>query len=293
MSGRLTAVALSALAAVSAGLSPHAPQRPQGVVPSFADFTIETQQSAVGSSWRSVETLYLAGARYRRDLVHEMPGAPARRFISMTSCADRRTVQLYADARLFAVSGLDDWTRYPGQPVLLGAEVLVMIDGVDTGERRHVGPFEARHVRTTITVEPGLGANTEPGTTEIDGWYINPPGLFCRDQFAQGDAWLEAVKPGGRSDRRVYRTKGAARRGYPVEETTRVMTAAGASVNRVDFTRVSEQALDPALFEIPPGYRAALPLPWGGHDPTRPDTLPNRAAVYWTSFTQYVRSIFH
>jgi len=42
-----------------------------------------------------------------------------------------------------------------------------------------------------------------------------------------------------------------------------------------------EQDRDPALFDVPAGYRAALPYSSGGFDLSRPDTLGNRLAVLW------------
>lgn len=70
------------------------------------------------------------------------------------------------------------WGGRQGHPFLsepneTGPEVVVTVDTEDTGERRQMGSFDARRVRTSITVEPSKGAAAKPGTVEIDGWYID------------------------------------------------------------------------------------------------------------------------
>ena len=56
---------------------------------------------------------------------------------------------------------------------------------------------------------------------------------------------------------------------------------------------ISDVPLDPALFEIPDGYRPALPVGNGGFDLERPDTLVNRVRVAYentASWLQYTWS---
>ena len=51
---------------------------------------------------------------------------------------------------------------------------------------------------------------------------------------------------------------------------------------------VNNRPLDPALFDVPPGYRPALRR-WGSDfDLTRPDTLFNRATVVWETASGWV-----
>jgi hypothetical protein len=54
------------------------------------------------------------------------------------------------------------------------------------GERRQMGSFDARSVKTSITVEPSKGAAAKPGTVEIDGWYIDLFGVDCRERDREG-----------------------------------------------------------------------------------------------------------
>ena len=100
------------------------------------------------------------------------------------------------------------------------------------------------------------------------------------------------VGPGGLRDRHRYTTKGAASRGYVIEETTRFTQRGGTYVDRVELIELSEHPLDLSLFDIQGDYRPALPLVRGGYDMTKPDTLANRLQVYWDEITLVARTIF-
>jgi hypothetical protein len=43
--------------------------------------------------------------------------------------------------------------------------------------------------------------------------------------------------------------------------------------------------LDKSLFDVPAGYRPALPRLTGPFDMTKPDTVANRLAAYWQGVT--------
>ena len=274
---------------------------PGFVVPSFTDLTIKKRRAlGTASSSRTTELLYLKGARERRELTFERRSgdAPAGS-ATISQCDQRRSVQLNLVAKLYAVSVLEDFserrTRRPPLPEGQGADVTTTMDAVDTGERRQVGRYVARRVRTTITVDPSSGANTPASTREIDGWYIDLPGLGCSKQTATGYLTVgEVVRPGGLQDRQQYLTKGAARRGYAIEETTR-FTQPGrlATVDKLELIELSEGPVDASLFEIPRDYRPALPLVRGGYDLTKPDTVANRVQDYWNELTRLTRAIFY
>jgi hypothetical protein len=143
-----------------------------------------------------------------------------------------------------------------------------------------------------ITVEPSPGAHTPPSTREIDGWYIDLPGLGCSS--APAAAYLTGVVVGtdGVRDRHHYKTRGTASRGYAIEETTRFTQTGGTYLDKVELVELSEHPLDASLFEIPHDYRPALPLIAGGYDMTKPDTLVNRVQMYWDEMMLVARAIF-
>ena len=298
MRGRRSILLLPIALAVAPAILAQTLSIPAFVVPTFADLTIKTQRSfGTTSSRGTTEVLYLKGARERREFLDEQPGNRRSNYATIMQCDQRRSVQLNPEAKLYSVSVLEDWsaqvTRGRPAPEGQGADVTTTFDAADTGERRPAGHYVARRVRTTVTVEPSPGANTPPSTRETDGWYMDLPGLGCSDSATT--AYLsvgEVVGPGGIRDRHHYKTKGAASRGYAIEETTRFTQTGGTTVDRVELIELSEHPLDSSLFDIPRDYRPALPRVRGGYDMTKPDTLANRLQDYWDEITLVARTIF-
>jgi hypothetical protein len=298
MRGRRSVLLLPIALAVAPAVLAQTLSIPALVVPTFADLTIKKRQSfGTALSRGTTEVLYLKGARERHELLYEQPGDRGFNYVTIMQCDQRRSVQLNPEATLYSVSVLEDRSAQlrPGPPVPegQGADVTTTFDAMDTGQRRPAGHYVARRVRTTVTVEPSPGANTPPSTRETDGWYLDLPGLGCSD--AATTAYLtvgEAVRPGGLRDRHHYKTKGAASRGYAIEETTRYTQTGGTTVDRVELIELSEHPLDSSLFDVPRDYRPALPRVRGGYDMTKPDTLANRLQEYWDEITLVARTIF-
>jgi hypothetical protein len=297
MGGRRSALLVPIAAAVAPVILAQALSTPAFVVPTFADLTIKTRHSfGATSSSAMTEVLYLKGARERREFLYEPPRNGQSRYATIMQCDQRRRVQLNLDARLYSVSVVEDWSprsmRGRPAPEEQGADVTTTFDAVDTGERRSAGHYVARRVRTVVTVEPSPGANSPPSTRETDGWYIDLPGLGCSG--AATTAYLtanEVVGPSGLRDRHLYKTKGAARRGYAIEETTRFTQTGTTNVDRVELIELVESPLDVSRFDIPRDYRPALPLVRGGNDLTKPDTLANRLQMYWDEITVVAHTI--
>ena len=271
---------------------------PSFVVPTFGDLTIKKRHSfGTPSSSGSTEVLYLKGGRERHEFLYEQAGNTGPGQATIVQCDQHRSVQLNLEAKLYSVSVLEDSSaRLKVErpvPEGQGADVTTTFDAVDTGERRPAGHYVARRVRTTVTVEPSPGANSPPSTRETDGWYIDLPGLGCSD--AATTAYVtanEVVGPSRLRDRHLYKTKGAARRGYAIEETTRFTQSGRTSVDRVELIELFESPLDLSLFDIPRDYRPALPLVRGGNDLTKPDTLTNRLQMYWDEITVVAHTVF-
>jgi hypothetical protein len=298
MGGRRSALCLPIALAVAPVLLAQTLSIPAFVVPTFADLTVKKRHSfGPTSSTSTTEVLYLQGARERREFLYDYSGSRSLGYATVTQCDQRRSVQLNPEAKIYSVSVLEDWSAQfkRGRPVPegQGADVTTTFDAVDTGERRPAGHYVARRVRTTVTVEPSPGANTSPSTRETDGWYIDLPGLGCSDAATTAYVSVgEAVRPGGLRDRHHYKTKGAASRGYVIEETTHFTQTGGTTVDRVELIELSEHPLDSSLFDVPRDYRPALPRVRGGYDMAKPDTLANRLQEYWDEITLVARTIF-
>jgi hypothetical protein len=267
---------------------------PKFAVPNHPDLTIKTRRTS--GDWLSqVDTLYLKGARERTEIVTEKPArADAMKLVVIRQCDKKRTFNLNERDKIYAASEIEDWSERlkKARPASLsqasGAEVMMTIDSVDTGERRQFQRYTARHVKVKIRFEPSPGASTQASVEETDGWYIDLPEFGCQEQALSGFARLSISN---RQDRFQTKWLGKAPRGYAIEETS-VITEAGKKTNsKVELLEISEAPLNPSVFELPVGYRLALQTGNGGADLTKPDTISNRAQYYWARLTFWVRGL--
>jgi hypothetical protein len=269
---------------------------PRFVVPNFPDLTIKTRRTSHRLS--SVDTLFLKGARQRSEILTARTSST--KLISITQCDARRRYSLDENWKTYDSFPIQDWQeRMKGaRPIpqleMSGAEVIVTVDSVDTGERRQFGSFEARRVKTTTKVEPGPGAVIPARVSEVDGWYIDLPGFGCQESRGVG-VGLTSFWPAGeppKQDRVIVKQLGNSPRGIPIEETSRDTQRNLTTVSKVELLEFSEAPLDASLFELPAGYRPALRTPYSGRDMTKPDTLGNRLQAYWEFWTASARRWF-
>ena len=265
------------------------------VLSHFSDLKIKTRRSDQASI--VVETLYLQGARQRREYLQDKPVKVS--FVSISRCDERQRIDLNDDARLYAELPIVDWserrqltrtTPPTHEHDMTGADVTITADSVDTGERRQQGAYTARRVKTKITVESGPGAATPASVEERDGWYIDLPGLGC--QNSTHGIGFATLRLGNHRDRFHLKQLGKAPGGFPVEETVTKTEAAKSTVSKLELLEFSETPLDGALFQVPKGYFPALSTPHGGYDMTRPETLGNRVQVYWAELKDWTRQWF-
>jgi len=241
-----------------------APANPTFVVPSFHDLMIKTRETR-GLMYSMVTTWYFKGPRERIEHLPEASFRSPLPFVaSIMQCDLRTQIRLFEHTKTYSssVSHVDE--RDPSRPrprptkPPTGPDVTVTSDSVDTGERRQIGSYEAHRIKTTITVEPSKGAATKPGEVEIDGWYLDLPGLHCRADSAREDRppvmdWITLVRAGAH-DHLIFKNHGPVPRGFKVEETATQRQAGNIIVNKIELLEVSDQPLDEALFEVPSDY---------------------------------------
>jgi hypothetical protein len=137
---------------------------------------------------------------------------------------------------------------------------------------------------TTTTVERD---GAPPRIVAIrDGWYIDTPALAC-DTSGDSSAVAVLTLNGERPD---MRWRGRARTGTVLEERDRMFEGAGTFERQTELVEVSGAPIPPATFDVPDGYQPALPMPGGGHDLTRADTIANRAVLLWTMAAGWIQS---
>jgi hypothetical protein len=234
------------------------PAQPADVIVDFRDLTIKTRVT-MDSRNSPLMTWYFKGSRMRTEMRDPDATSPVAN-INIYQC-DRAV-------RIFFNDSPKTYHSVPADPTQMHAtahpapeipqsegEVTVTTDSVDTGERRKVGSYQARRVKTTITVEPGPDAVSHKSKTEIDGWYLDLPGLYCQVNGKQGMGWTAAWS--GRRDRVLFKRLGTAPRGFAVEETTTKTEGETVFIQKIEFLEISDKPLDDSLFEVPPGYSPA------------------------------------
>lgn len=203
----------------------------------------------------------LKGARERS----EIKTGYGMDIINITQCDLKRTVQVSDKTRKYVVTPMEtgDSTgtsgtdaRVTAEPSRRGGVITYNTTAVDTGERKDMFSFKARHVKTTMSIESSPDAcSPMKQRMETDGWYIDFAfGLSCET----GGSQMMGAPPaaGGCRDRVRFNRQGAARTGYPLMETT---TMYGPN-EEVTFTstkevvELSREPLDAALFDVPAGY---------------------------------------
>lgn len=229
-----------------------------GATTASADVKVKMNTSAGGASSESV--VYIKGKRQRSEQGAGM--------VSITQCDLKRDVRLNTMTKTYTVSPFDnpantaspasaDSARTNRTPAKRGGIITSTITTKDTGERKQMFGFTARRIKTSMVTESSPEAcNQSKSRMEIDGWYIDFAADFACEAQTAG-IMQRAMNGGDCQDQ--YRTKqiGAARTGYAVQQTMTFYDEAGkASTGYTqEVVELSKTPLDPALFDVPTGYR--------------------------------------
>jgi hypothetical protein len=145
----------------------------------------------------------------------------------------------------------------PTQPKR-GGVVNVTNSMSDTGERKELFGFAARHIKTSTVQEASPEACNKSHKSETDGWYIDFQFEFdCPGQKAIHSGAPVKVQRDCEDEIRA-RTIGVAKLGFPVLMTTTSYRADGrTSTMTQEVIELSREPLDAALFEVPEGYALA------------------------------------
>ena len=276
---------LALLAAMAMGA-----QDPPGfVVPSSPDLTIRLRAQQAGSH-RSTVTIRLKGARQVRERRTEFPGGSSS-IVEIGQCDHRRMMLLSPEHKTYAYVPIGP---PPGSTPPRGAVAVtsshtvpgreeIVIDAVDTGERRQMGGLTARHVVTTTKTTIGGAIPASVRTRIQDGWYVDLPPVDCIAAYGRDDLVQSRFRRHGRrgvgaasrdgarareSGRRVDRDRSHDRAGREVGADDR----AGGNLHRAARCRAVRRAA---------GLSRRAAVSTGGFDLSRPDTLGNRLSVLW------------
>lgn len=152
--------------------------------------------------------------------------------------------------------------------------VRIEIKTVDTGERKQLFGSTARHVVTTRTQIPLEGSHSQPAETIEDGWYIDlDQQISCdpdymRKSRAYGSEF-SLVAPVSRVapqpiEKPEFVKVGEPETGFALEEVVTSddayksadgTTKQARSQSEMVVTELQQGPLDPALFEVPHGFK--------------------------------------
>ena len=254
----LVLILSSALSAQRTRTRPAAPP----AAPIRNDLKIVYRTTTSGQSMEN--TTMLKGARERS----EMKLGYGRDIINVTQCDLKRTIQISDSAKKYVITPMEtgDATSTTGvgvggggtaEPSRRGGVVTYTTTAVDTGERREMFGFQARHVKTSLAIESSPDAcNPMKQRMETDGWYIDFSfGLNC-DTGGHAPMGMPQSRSGGCRDTVRFNRQGAARTGYALQETTTSYGPDGrvAFSSTKEVVELSREPLDAALFDVPAGY---------------------------------------
>jgi hypothetical protein len=224
----------------------------------FADVKIKIRQTAAGQSTEN--TTYIKGKRQRSEMAGGM-------MVTVTQCDLQRDLQISPQSKTYVVNPYDNspvtnngtgsTTGAKSIESIKGGTVTTTVTNKDTGERRQMFGYTARHIIQTIeTASSPDSCNPVNSKMEIDAWYIDATfALEC--QNARRYTPYQTKPNGGCHDTYSTKTVGAGKPGYAVYAKMTMFDDKGqpsfSTVQEVE--EISNATLDAALFDVPQGYR--------------------------------------
>lgn len=223
----------------------------------LADTKIKIKQTMSGQTTEN--TTYIKGKRTRTEM---MGGVT----VSVSQCDIGRDLQLFPQTKTYTVTTYDDGTTTTAAgstgsasstPAKKGGVMTVTTTIRDTGERKQMFGYTARHIIQTIETETSEDACFPmKSKMEIDAWVIDA-------EFGGGCTQTRTYQPynggkaGGCVDKIVPKTIGSGKSGYPLWQKMTSFDASGKeSFSMVqEVVEMSKATLADALFEAPADYR--------------------------------------
>ena len=223
-----------------------------------ADTKVTSRQTSGGQTYDA--TTYIKGKRQRSENNNGQ-------MVLLQQCDLRRNIQIVPMAKAYIVQPYDEPATtsaanssspsYQPGTTKKGGLVTSIVTTRDTGERKQMFGYTARHIITTMVTDSSPDACTPlKSKMQIDGWYIDAAfALECDSSQAYKSYRPQSAS--GCQDRYETKQVGMAKKGFPVWEKTTMFGPDGAesfsSVNEV--VEFSQATLDPSLFDVPVGYR--------------------------------------
>lgn len=253
----------------------------------LADLRVVTRYSQSNTSPQE-HTTYFKGVRQREEFKSVGRDGKAFETAYIYQCDLKRFLWIdYVNRRYFdePYTSLEEaWAEYyrrlqdaktkPKEPAKYKGLWTETVTVVDTGERREMFGYTARHIKTMSVSEASPQACDQTRLRqETDGWYIDLLyGTECSSDIS-GQLNVSFAVPGNYNscskfyEKRNYKFErkqvGKARFGFPVALTIRAYSNDGRTFTETkrEVTEITKVELDQALFELPDGYARFEPQP--------------------------------
>lgn len=229
------------------------------------------QRMTSGNSPGMETVLYIKGPRMRSEMAGGMS------MTTVLQCDLKRTLTLNEKNKTYLVTPLDGTTatgvatsagdgggapqNQPSPAPQRGGVVNVTSTITDTGERKEMFGFTARHIKTSIVKTASPDACDKDQKIETDGWYIDFQYSFdCSNSPQKYVPPPVRPQPGCKDEIRT-KTIGTAKLGFPVLVTTTMYMPDGRTASLTqEVLELSREPLAASLFEIPEGYNLAADM---------------------------------
>jgi len=235
------------------------------------------KQSTSVSGMKMESTIYVKGMRKRTE------GGAIMGFggniVTIEQCDLQRTIKINDAKKLYFIEPFasnndevidEDVPKTKTTPVKQpvketetrkGGTITQWYSIIDTGERKKMYGFTARHVWTSSKMKASPDACYMKDSMQVktDGWYIDLPQFNCPVNFrtTRPPQPNEPEKPQC-TDRYVTHKTGKGKLGFPLTETTTIIMGGATNISTsLETVELSTAKLDSMLFEIPPGYTLA------------------------------------
>jgi hypothetical protein len=232
--------------------------------PTTNDVKIRQRMSTGGG--QGMETvLYIKGQRMRNESGGNVG------FTTILQCDLKRTLTINDQTKTYLISSTDSMNAAGGvsdggpagvpaaqnQPQR-GGVVNVVNTITDTGERKEMFGFTARHIKTSMVKTASPDACDKDSKLETDGWYIDFQYSFeCPGQTQKYQTPAYRPQPGCKDEVRT-KTVGTAKLGFPLLVTTTIYQPDGRTTSMTqEVLELSREPLSASLFDIPAGYTLA------------------------------------
>ncbi|MGC2198184.1 MAG: hypothetical protein WA628_26170, partial [Terriglobales bacterium] len=215
---------------------------------------------SVGGNVVSTSESSIKGTRTR-----DVNQGPAGALVTIRQCDLKRTLSLNdQNQTYYVVKDAQDAAAaraaalVTGAPVpeekTSGGKIDVTTTVTDTGERKQMFGYTARHLKAKVVETSSADACSKVNQTfEMDGWYAD----VGKEQSSCTSSMAPPVRQSqGCQDAIVEHHSGSGKPGYPLVQNVIMHNPDGSTMTvNINVTELNRQPLDAALFDVPSSYK--------------------------------------